>query len=104
MSNDLFKSLGIDIGKIVLDVMGAMLLPATLVKVTPGTPTAGNLAGGTNPTSTSYTCRGMVDSTRRENVDGGLEAAGILRVLLLANSISGGAVAPELGDHIIIEG
>jgi len=101
MSQPLF---GVDIAGIIDAAISPGLLPATLTKVTAGTRTPGQLTGGTNPTSVSYSCRGMIDSKNRRNRDGELIRDGLERILLIGNSISGGSVAPEIGDRVTVEG
>ena len=84
--------------------LGPLLLPATLIKVTPGTrgvdPTTGR-----NPTTVSYACRGMTDTYEQAEL---AESAVITtlhrKVLLLGNTIAGGAVAPDVNDKVTIEG
>lgn len=101
MGNKLF---GIDITKLIADNIGPGVLPATLIKVTQGARTAGQLAGGMNPTTTSYPCKGFIDRKDRRNRDGELVHSGAVTVLLIGGTISGGSVAPELGDKVTIEG
>jgi hypothetical protein len=101
MGNPLF---GIDISGIIASVVGPGLLPATLRRVITGTPTPGALSGGTNPTTTDYPCRGMIDSQRRRFSKGTLVRDDRKLVLLIGDTISGGTIAPEPGDRIIIEG
>lgn len=101
MGNPLF---GVDIAKIVHDNMSAGLLVATLTKVAPTTRTVGQLAGGRNPSTTDYACRGFIDKKDRRNQDGQLVHDGSVTILLIGNSISGGSVSPDIGDRVTIEG
>lgn len=102
MGNPLF---GIDVSGLVNQHIGSGLLPATLVKVTPGTRTAGQLTGGTNPTEVSHACRGMIDTQAvRTLKDGTLAIAGKKTIMLIGDSIAGGTVFPEPLDKIVIEG
>jgi hypothetical protein len=41
---------------------------ATLVRDTPGVRTAGNLAAGTNPTTTSFACSGFVSDEKHDKI------------------------------------
>jgi hypothetical protein len=100
MGNNLF---GADISKLIKDNIGPGVLDATLVKLTPGTRTAGQLSGGTNPTSTSYACKGFIDSQNRKDIAGTLVEAGDVIIVLLGDTISSGAVAPDQSDKITIE-
>lgn len=101
MGNKLF---GVNISGIIAKAIGPGVLAATLIKVTPGTRTTGSLGSGTNPTEVSYTCRGFIDTQAQRNVDGTLAADGTKRIVLIGDTISGGTVAPALGDKITIEG
>jgi orotate phosphoribosyltransferase-like protein len=106
MGVDLF---GVDIAAIVADALGPGLQAATLTKVTNGVRTPGNLAGGTNPTTTIFACRGVeVDLEQRfVGVVGGsgdtvrrTDAA----VMLIGDTIDGGATVPEAGDRVALAG
>lgn len=76
---------------------------ATLIKVTPGTRTVGNPAGGTNPTTTSYAAKGFVSSKLTRRVGGTLVEANDRVVVLFGASIASGQV-PTTKDKITIEG
>lgn len=93
---------GINIAKLISDNLGAGLLPATLTKATPGTRTTGAVTAGTNPTSTSFACRGIIDTQKVKGADG--IKRGAVKILLLGQTIAGGTVAPEPGDRVTIEG
>lgn len=87
------------------------VLDATLIKVTAGTRTAGNLANGTNPTETSYACKGFMETatnvslgTFGEATAGDLNVQERQTVSLLGDSIEGGTIAPVAGDRVTIEG
>lgn len=99
---DLF---GLDLGGIVetaLDSAGG-LRPATLVRVTPGDRTPGNLTGGTNPDATSYPTQGTV--TRGNATDPGtLTRRETVSVMLLGAPLSRAGVAPEVGDRVTVDG
>lgn len=94
---------GIDIATEVNSAVTAAggVLDATLIKLTPATRTAGELAGGTNATSASYACKGFreavanlapLDLTQQQSST----------VYLLGASIASGAV-PVAGDKVTIE-
>jgi len=100
VSQDLF---GIDIAGIIADNIGPGVLAATLTKLTPTTRTAGQLTGGTNPSSTNYSCRGFIDKKDRRNRDGEMIHGGIETILLIGKTISNGTVSPEVGDRVTIE-
>lgn len=100
MGNPLF---GINISKLVKDNIGGGLLDAVLIKSEPGTRTVGELTGGTNPTDTSYACKGIITKQVVKNRDGSVRN-GFKYIMLIGDTISGGAVAPAPGDQISIEG
>lgn len=99
----IFENLGIDIAGIVNDEIGPSMLAATLTVVTPGTRTVGDLAAGTNPTETTYACRGFVQKVETVRDAGGLVETTIRTVCLLGRSISSGGVVPKAGDKVTIE-
>lgn len=90
---------GVDLAGEIASAFDGLLFAATLVKYTAGTRTAGSLASGTNPTTTSYTCQGFRDETaelgKRKPV-----------VTLLGATILSGSdrVVPEPGDRVTIQG
>lgn len=73
---------------------------ATLTRYTAGPRTVGELAGGTNPTSTAYTCKAMLERTGRFR-DGTLVREGAALILVLGGSLS---VVPQPRDTITIRG
>lgn len=97
------KLFGLDIAKELNKAMGSKLLPLKLVKRTPGTRTDGALTSGTNPTSKTYPCRGVVVDFRLDQFDGDLVQRGDRKALLLGASLPPG-VFPEAGDHVVAEG
>lgn len=101
MGNPLF---GIDISGIIKQHIGPGVLAATLISVTAGTRTAGQLTGGTNPTTTSYTCRGFIDTQAVRFLDGTLVRDGTKVIVLIGDTINSGNTAPKPGDQITIEG
>lgn len=102
MGNKLF---GVDISGLVRKHVAPGVLDATLVKVAPGTRTPGALTGGTNPTPTSYPCRGFIDKQRVAFTNGSTVKDGNKVVVLIGDTIDNGSgVAPAPGDRIIIEG
>lgn len=101
MGNKLF---GVNISGIIKQVVGPGVLDAVLTKTTPGTRTVGALTAGTNPTTTDYPCRGFIDSQAVKFRSGTTVQNGRKVVVLIGDTIDGGAVAPEPGDRIMIEG
>jgi hypothetical protein len=106
MGNKLF---GVDISGIINANIGPGVNDATLIKVTPGTRTPGNLTGGTNPTETSYSAKGFLDTLDRGfigrstgNAAGStLVEEGDVLVALVGDSIASSQV-PKPGDKITI--
>ncbi len=98
---DLF---GMNIAKIINDEIASAggVLDATLIVVTPGTRTSGNLTGGTNPTTESKSCKGFKDTLKKLRPHDVVEDASDL-VVLLGDSIEDKAV-PVAGDQVTIEG
>lgn len=95
---------GVDLAKIIGDAIGPGVLAATLIKKTPGTRTSLSQSAGTNPTSTSYSCRGFVESYSHRELSLGLAKEQDKKVTLLGATISGGTVYPVPGDQVTIEG
>lgn len=101
MGNKLF---GVDISKLIKDNIGPGVNDATLIKVTPGTRTPGQLTGGTQPTTVTHACRGFLDVLTRNRVDDTLTEEGDVLIALLGDTIDGGAVVPAPGDRVTILG
>lgn len=74
----------------------------TLVKVTTGTRSPDAQAAGTNPTSTDYAAKGIVESWTTHLADT-LVKSDDRKISLFASEIASGAV-PEPGDKITIDG
>lgn len=100
MGNRLF---GVDIAGIIDKAMSQGLLPATLTKVTLGARTDGSLTSGKAKTETNYTCRGFIDEYTDKQMDGTIIKSGDRKIVLIGDSIQGGAV-PDVDDFITIEG
>lgn len=103
MGNQLF---GVDIAGLIKDNIGPGVLDATLTKSTPGARTAGQLTGGTNPTTSTFACKGFIDRQANRDLRGTLVADGNVVIVLVGDTIDGGnaASAPETGDRVTIEG
>jgi hypothetical protein len=74
--------------------------PCTLIKVTPGTRTPGAQSGGTNPTTTSTSGSGFIESLTASDVPGTLIVANDRKISLLGATFSG--VIPAPGDKVTI--
>ena len=101
MGNPLF---GVDISKLILNNLGPGVNDATLIKVTIGTRTPGQLAGGTQPTTDNYACKGFIDVLDRNRVDVTLTEEADSLIALIGDSIDGGSVVPTPGDRVTILG
>lgn len=101
------KLAGVDVSGIIKKEIGDKMLTdpvhdVVLTSIVAGTRT-GNLTGGTNPTETSHTCKGFIDSQNRKSIGGTLVEDGDIVVVLIGDSISP-AVVPKGQDKITIEG
>ncbi len=101
MGNPLF---GVDISGLIRDNIGPGVNDATLIKVSAGSRTGGQLTGGTNPTTVSHACKGFLDVLNRNRVDASLTEERDVLVALIGDTIDGGDTVPEPGDRIIILG
>jgi len=101
MGNPLF---GVDISKLIKDNIGPGVNDATLIKVTGGSRTGGQLTGGTNPTTASHACKGFIDILDRNRVDATLTEEADTLIALLGDTINGGSTVPTPGDRITILG
>lgn len=97
------KFLGVDIAGEIHKALSPGLYDAVLTRRTAGARTTSNLAGGTNPTETTFTARGFVDTYEESEIDGEIIKRGDRIVVLIGDSISGGAV-PQANDTVAIEG
>lgn len=78
-----------------------LTLPATLIKVAPGTPTPGNLIGGTNPVETSCGCDGYVAGYNAFELVNTLIQANDRKIVLFGASLT---VVPATDDKVTIDG
>lgn len=101
MGNKLF---GVNISKLIKDNIGPGVNDATLIKVTVGTRTPGQLSGGTQPTTSSIACKGFLDVLTRNRVGETLTEEGDVLIALIGDTIDGGNTVPVPGDRITILG
>ncbi len=101
MGNPLF---GVDISGLIKKHVEAGVNDAVLIKVTGGSRTAGQLTGGTNPTTASHDCKGFIDILDRNRVDATLTEKADTLIALLGDTINGGSTVPTPGDRITILG
>ncbi len=97
------KLFGADIAGEISKQTKGQLLPATLHSHTEGTYGA-DPTTGRNSTYTDYACEGIADDYHERLVDGERIHLGDKKILLIGNSINGGATVPKPGDHVTIEG
>jgi hypothetical protein len=95
---DLF---GVDIAGIIASEIGPGVLPATLIKVTPGIRGTDSTAG-INPSEQIFTGRGVIEEYMDDQIDGTLIKKGDRKVILITNTFAGLPI-PEPTDKIIIE-
>lgn len=77
--------------------------PATLIKVTAGTRTPGAVSAGTNPTTASYSAKGIEQNIISLQLAGTLINGANAAIRLFGASIQGGQV-PAPGNRITISG
>jgi hypothetical protein len=97
------KLFGVNISGLIHKIMSKGLSSAVLTKITSGARTSGSLTSGKVKTETDHDCKGFMDKAQRERMDGTVIAAGHYIVLIIGDSIQGGAV-PEVNDQITIYG
>ncbi len=93
------KLFGVDIAKIVNQEISPGLLEGTLTHEVPGTRTTGNLAGGTNPTTSTHSFKGIQEDLsvfRPEELNEEATAG----VLIVVNSLSP-TIVPVIGDKVV---
>ena len=100
MGNPLF---GVDISGLINANIGPGVNDAVLTKVLPGTRTPGQLTGGTQPTTTTHSCKGFVDMLDKNQLGESLVKETDSMVAIMGDSIAGGAV-PTAGDRVTIRG
>lgn len=74
-----------------------------LTKVTPGTRTVGAENAGTNPTTVTHPCSGIVKAFDTHLIDGTIVKREDRKIWLLGESLPDG-VEPKPGDRIAIDG
>ena len=80
-----------------------LLLPATLIKFTPGTRTPDHLSEGTNPTTANYAARGFVVDDKYEKIGGTLVEKND-RIIALAAAPIASKQVPATKDRITLDG
>jgi len=98
---DLF---GLNIAKIVNDSLTSAggLVAGTLTSYTPGTRST-NKTEGTNPTSTTHTFQGFVETQDGRQAEAVVSPTEDLFVSIMGASVSP-AVAPKINDQVTIDG
>lgn len=73
----------------------------TLTRMTPGSRTVGNYAGGTSPTPTLYPCQGFVSNEKHTKIGETLVDDTHLVICVVGDTL---AVTPQTNDRITIGG
>jgi hypothetical protein len=102
MSNGLFSVYGIDLPKLVGDVVGPAVLPATLRVLVDGTPDA-DPTNAIAQTSTDYPCRGFVSEWSHQNRPNSNATQVAAKVVLLGGTLPAG-VEPRARHQVVIDG
>ena len=99
------KLFGLDIAKLVSDNIAAAgdVRDCTLTKTTPGTRTGGSLTAGTNPTTSTYACKGFVSTKQVRRKGTIVPESQAMVVSLLGATVSSGSVDPEVNDVATID-
>lgn len=97
------KLFGVDIAKEIASGMAGGLLPAQLVRSTPGTRDPLDPTAGTAPSTSTFSCRGFLDEYADDQFDGTSVLRGDRKALLLGGTLPA-SVAPQPGDRVKIEG
>jgi hypothetical protein len=98
VGNPLF---GVNISGLIKQFVGPGVLDAAVTKSAAVGRTAGQLAGGVNPTTSTYACKGFVDSQARRDMNGTLISDGKVTIVLIGDTV---AEEVSAGDTIEIEG
>lgn len=80
-----------------------MTKPATLIVVTAGTRTAGNVTAGTNPTEANVKARGLVRNWSKKQLNTTVVES-TDRVVMLFGALIAGGIVPKTNDKLTIEG
>lgn len=100
MGNKLF---GKDIAGVLASKLGPLLLPITLQKMKSGARDPAEPSAGATLTTTSYPCRGILDSYRDSQYDDTIIKRGDRKALILGDSLPSGII-PEPSDKVVAEG
>lgn len=95
---------GVDISGEVARELGPGLPQCTLIRTISTSREPGNLAGGLQPTTIEYTCRGVETDLEQKHIDGSLVKQTDVAILLLGDTIDGGNVQPQIGDRVTSDG
>lgn len=98
--------MSIDIAQILLDSLGAVadtvgIRDATLVRSTSGARTPGAESAGTNPTTTPYPCKALIEIATIANVPATLVQQDDRKIGVLGASLPDGIV-PKVQDRITL--
>lgn len=98
------KLFGLDIARLVDQSIRSAggVLSGTLVRSVPGTRTSGDLAGGLQPTTTTHSCRGFVETRQSRRSDSTVPVS-YPQVSVLGASVTPAAV-PAVNDLVTFGG
>ena len=96
---DIFKQ---DIAGKINKALGPLVFDLTLIKKSVGS-RGSDITAGTNPTSSSTSCKGFVDRYKDREIDGTRVQTSDRKISILGASLPSGTV-PTPGDQIVAEG
>lgn len=99
------KIMGVNVAGILGGTLGATAPNATLTRVEPGTRTAGEASSGTNPTTTTFSCRAYMAEYKDDVIDGETIETGDRKICIYSTTLrdnDGDLVRPRVDDLIEI--
>lgn len=83
--------------------IGPEVSDVTLIRIVPGTRTVGAQSNGTNPTSTSYPCKGFQKGFKDGQLSSTLIKVNDRSIRIVGGTLPDGVI-PEPGDKVTIDG
>jgi hypothetical protein len=93
---------GVDLQALFATAIGGQLYDATVVKKTPGAYNPADPTAGTNPSSATYTCKGVPTKVQHEFIAGDQTRHITGEVLIMLGTMSTLGIQPAPGDIITI--
>lgn len=100
MGNNLF---GADIAGQIAAGLGHHLLGFQLLKTVEGTRSSADIAAGKQPSTKSFSCRGILESFSARQIDGTIVKSGDRKIMILGGTLPNGIV-PSVQDKVLAEG